>query len=330
MIRPASHRVVLVALVAALLVGACAGGDEEVSGTVRVTGSTTLLPMISEVAGRFAAAHPLVETDVRMTGTGDGLALFCDGVVPVVGASRGMSARERETCAESGVQYLQLQVALDAVVLVTAAEMTAPACLSEEQIYALLGPQSSPVRRWSEAGSVIAGAGRDLPDAAFTAIGPAAASGTRALLIDLAIARIAVERGERADLRPDAIAEVREQEIVNGIAGARTVLGFSGLATAAQWGERVRRLAVDFGDGCIAPQEEAVRDGDYPMSRPLYVYVDVARAREDAALRGFVAMLLSPEGLAAAANAGGVLLGEDEAQAQRAAWRRALEPGGGA
>lgn len=323
-------RAALVAVVVAAVAGACGGAEEEIAGRLRISGSTTLLPMVSAVAGTFAAGHPLVEMDVRMTGTGDGFALFCDGMVDLAGASRDMSARERDTCAEAGVQFLRLTVARDAVVLMTPAELGAPACLARDQIYALLGPESAGVDQWPQASEVVAGAGDGLPRQPLVAVGPGASSGTKQLLVDLAIAPLAEERGRRAALRGDYVAESSEQLIVNRLGQTATGLGFAGLATASQWGDRVRLVEADFGAGCVAPSVEAIRSGEYPLSRPLYLYVDVQAARSDPALRGFVDAIVADEGLAVAGEVGGVPLSDEEAADQRAAWARAVDGEDGA
>lgn len=330
MTSPRPLRAALAVALAAALAAGCAGGAEEPSGSLRISGSTTLLPMVSAIAGTYAAANPLVDLDVRMTGTADGFALFCDGMVDVTGASREMTARERETCIASGVQFLRLTVAHDAVVLFTPGEQTAPACLTREQIYALLGPESSGVDEWSVAGDVVPGAAAGLPSGAFLAVGPGTGSGTRQLLLDLAIEPVAEERGRDPALRGDYVAEESEQLIVDRLAGSGSGLGFAGLATASQWGERVRLVAVDAGGGCVAPDLAAIRAGDYPLGRLLYLYVNVDQARRDPALRAFVDAVIADAGLATAAAVGGVALGPSDADAQRAAWRRSVDGGGGA
>ncbi|MFM9124853.1 MAG: hypothetical protein ACKOSO_06775 [Actinomycetota bacterium] len=54
--------------------------------------------------------------------------------------------------------------------------------------------------------------------------------------------------------------------------------------------------------------------------------MNVAAARTDPALRAFVDAVLSDRGVATATAVGGVALATGDAEAQRAAWRRALAP----
>lgn len=321
--RTRSAWVALLALVGLvpLLTAGC--GAERLDGRVGVVGSTTLLPMISALAGAFAAEHPLVAVEARMKGTSDGLGSFCDGIDMISGASRPLSERERSACRASGVRFVRLHVADDAVVLFTGLD-SAVRCLTGDQIYALMGPQSTAVESWADASAVIAGAGADLPETALAVVGPGTASGTRRVLTDLVIKPIAAERGVPAALRSDYRALASEQLIADTVASTPGGLGFSGLATAAA-SSRIRLLEVDLGGGCSAASPATVRDGSYPLGRPLFLYVNLDAARGDPTLRAFVESALSDDGLRLATASGGLAIDPDEAAQVREHWRRALD-----
>ena len=55
----------------------------------------------------------------------------------------------------------------------------------------------------------------------------------------------------------------------------------------------------DCGDGCVAPTAETIASGEYPISRPLFIYVNTGRAAESPALAAFVDSYLSDAGIAA-------------------------------
>ncbi|MGI9186625.1 MAG: PstS family phosphate ABC transporter substrate-binding protein, partial [Gaiellales bacterium] len=198
--------VVVLAGVALLAVVAGCGSQTAVTGRVMVAGSTTLLPMISRTSAVFAANEPMVELDLHMTGSADGAVLFCDGLVPMTGSSRPFNDRELASCSASGVRFTRLLVARDAVALMVG--RTSPVtCLTEEQIYALAGPQSVDVSTWQDASAIVPEAGAGLPVDPLMVIGPGLASGTRQTLIDLAIAPLAKERGVVPALRADYVPE---------------------------------------------------------------------------------------------------------------------------
>lgn len=303
------------------------GGTEPLDGTVRISGSTTLLPMVSQIAGEFAAEHPLVRMDVDMRGTAEGLTLLCDGLVPLAGASRPIDPRERAACAANDIRLGRVVVGRDAVVLLVARQQEEPVCMTIPQAYALAGPESTEVTAWDQVTEVDASLG-GLPAAPLRVVGPGGESGTLALFLDLAIAPVADARGTETGLRADYVPVTSEQLILGQTIGTPGTLAVVGFATAAPWAERVRRLEVDGGSGCVAPTVEAIRDGAYPFSRELYLYANLDAVADDPVLRAFTARMVSPEGLAAAGTVGGVALDPAEGDAERDRWRRLLEGGG--
>ncbi len=42
------------------------------------------------------------------------------------------------------------------------------------------------------------------------------------------------------------------------------------------------------GEGCVAPTDETIADNTYPLSRPLFIYVNKAKAEENQSLTDFV------------------------------------------
>jgi phosphate transport system substrate-binding protein len=311
---------------AAVLAGC---GSEQLDGRVSVVGSSSLLPMMSSVASAFSSQHSLASMQVRMAGTSDGVGLFCDGLAAVTGASRPLNERERGNCTASNIRYVRLHVANDGVVLFTPDDESLPQCLTADQVYALMGPQSMAVATWSEAGTIVRGAGADLPDTTLQVIGPDAGAGTRQVLIDLLISPIAKERGTVPTLRADYTSVPSEQLIPSKTASTVGGLGFTGMALYNESEERLLPLAIDDGDGCVTPSVEHVRDGTYALGRALYVYVNLDEVKTDPTLDAFVEALLSPSGLAAAAATGSVALSDDEADALRAHWAEAMQTGQG-
>ena len=285
--------------------------------------------MMSSVAGAFGSEHPLATMTVRMEGTSDGVGLFCDGLAAVTGASRPLNDRERANCAASHIKYVRLHVADDAVVVFTADDQSLPQCLTSQQIYSLMGPESMPVDTWQGASGVISGTGDGLPPTALSVYGPDAGSGTRQVLIDLIISPLAKERGMVPTLRSDYNAVPSEQLIPTATASAGGGLGFTGMAILSQSDQKVRPVAIDNGSGCVTPTVAHVRDGTYALGRPLYVYVNLADVARNATLQQFVGTVLAPGGLAAAGTTGGIALAPAEADAVRAHWNHAVESGKG-
>ena len=312
------------------LVAVSAGcGSSRLDGRVSIVGSTTLLPMMSEVAGSFGEQNPLVTMQVRMTGTGDGAGLFCDGLVWITAASRALNERELAGCAAAGVEFTRLRVADDAVVLFTPEDEALPTCLTSEQIYALMGPESAAVDTWSAASSIIPASGDDLPDVALNVVGPGSGAGTKQVLLDLIIGPIAKQRDQASMLRGNYDALTSEQLIPSATRAALGGLGFVGLPTFRQASDGLRPLGIDAGGGCVTPTVEHVHDGTYPLGRPLFLYVNLQAVDSQPALKAFVDSVLSDQGLAAAAATGGISLDDPEQDEVRQHWQEALTSGKG-
>ena len=326
------HRRTSTALVLALvLIGTACGGGAEIEGSVRVTGSSTLRPILSVVAGRYAGAQPLVNISLDTPGTADGFTLFCDGLAEITGASRPMNERERQDCESSGVDWVELVVGYDAIVVFTSTSDDAIDCLTVAQLYALSGPESQGRRTWGAtaalADEVTAGDGSRLAalgERPLTVVGPGSESGTRSAFVDLAIAPTADARGKAAALRSDTRSPSGASVIINEVAATPGALGFLGLSALSGSDAVVRPVPLDGGNGCVPPSIESVSAGDYPLTRELRVYV--ARDRDGAiaaGTQGLIAYLLSNEGLDLAAEAGALRLDDQTISEVRSVWENA-------
>mgnify|MGYP003352501285 FL=1 len=129
-----------------MLVAACGGGSEDggnggggatgLTGTVVVSGSSTVQPISSLVAELFSADNPDVQISVDGPGTGDGFALFCNGETDINDASRPIKDEEAAACADAGVNYVELKVGLDGITVMTSAANDAVSCLTTADLYA--------------------------------------------------------------------------------------------------------------------------------------------------------------------------------------------------
>jgi phosphate transport system substrate-binding protein len=107
---------------------------------------------------------------------------------------------------------------------------------------------------------------------------------------------------------------------VAGTPDAPFTLGWVGFAYAIENTDQVHLVAVDAGDGCTPATEDTISAAEYPISRYLYIYPNLANVDAEPALEAFVDFYLSDEGLAFASDAGYVQLHEDDIAASREAW----------
>ena len=327
------------AFVALTMVAAACGGDdgnggtetggEDLSGSLNISGSSTVEPITSLVAEKFQGANPGVTVAVDGPGTSDGFELFCNGENDISDASRPIDEEEVAACQENGIEPIEIEVALDALSVVgnPANPVT---CLSFGDLYALFGPESEGFANWSDANTLaseVGGTG-NFPDQPLTIVAPGEESGTYGSFIDLVgTDDIAEERGvpedEAGSLSADYQISADDNVIIENAAGTEYGIGFVGFAFAESAGESIKEFEVDGGEGCVAPSAEAVIDGSYPLGRSLYIYVNPNKLEENPALGPFVDMYLSDEGLASVEEVGYISLPQDRIDAARSAWESA-------
>lgn len=297
-----------------------AGGG--LSGTISISGSSTVEPISARVGQAFDTANPGVSTTVEGPGTGDGFARFCNDETDISDASRPIKDEEAEACADAGIEYVELHVATDGLTVMTNPANDAVTCLNYGDLYALTGPESEGFELWSDANALAAEVGGtgSFPDAPLVIVAPGEESGTYDSYVELVIAGIAEERGQEEFTRPDYEASANDNVIVQGIAGNDTSFGWVGYAFFEENQDALRAIAVDGGDGCVEPTSETIASFEYPLSRPLFIYVKTNDLAANPALVAFVDYYLSDEGLAAVAESGYVQLPAAETEETRSAW----------
>jgi len=332
----------LVAVGSLLVVAACNTGSGSAtpsastqSSFVSIHGSSTVEPISSAVAEKYAAANPGFNYEVGDEGTGDGFAsFFCTGDSDISDASRQIKDEEAAQCSDAGVQYTELQIGYDGLSVITSVDDTSVQCLSFLDLYALLGPESEGFTKWSDAndlaskladqfGDQFGKAHAPYPDADLTVSGPGEESGTFDSFNELVIAPVATARGMAEDklvVRPDYTSSSNDNDIVTGIGGSPSSLGWVGLHYAEENANTIKAVQVDGGKGCVAPTKDTVGDKSYPISRPLFFYVNEAKVDSNAALAPFVDFYLSDDGISSVTEEGYVALPDDQLQATRDAW----------
>jgi phosphate transport system substrate-binding protein len=255
----------LVAAVAALALFTAACGRTEaagegISGSIAVDGSSTVFPITQALAEEFSAEQPGVRVSVGTSGTGGGFEKFCAGETAISDASRPIDAEEEAPiCAENGVEYVELQVALDGLSVVVNPENDFAGCLTVEELAAIWGPGSE-IETWSEIR-------QGFPDQPLTLYGPGTDSGTFDYFTDEIV-------GEEGASRSDYTASEDDNVLVQGVAGDPNALGYFGYAYYEQNQDKLKVLGVDSGSGCVSPNRQTIASGDYtPLSRPLFIYV---------------------------------------------------------
>jgi phosphate transport system substrate-binding protein len=269
--------------VLALGVAACGGSDDEasgsgggdLSGTIRIDGSSTVAPLTEAVAEQFQADNSGVKVTVGTSGTGGGFEKFCAGETSISDASRAIEPEEVEACEKGGVKYEEVRVATDALTVVVNPENPVN-CLTVDQLGAIWGPQSK-LSNWSEVPGLEEEFDEDLQ-----LFGPGTDSGTFDYFTEEINGEEGVSRKDYNNVGED------DNATVTGVKGAPGGMGYFGYSYYQENEGTLKALEVDGGKGCVAPSAETAQDDEYvPLSRPLFIYPS-AEALEKAEVKAFV------------------------------------------
>lgn len=302
-------------------------GDSGVSGSLTVTGSSTVEPITNLAAQAFSQANPDVAFSVSGPGSGDGHKAACAGDVPIWNSSRQIKDSEVECLTDAGIEFIELRVGIDGISVITSAENDAIECLNFEDLYSLVGVEATGFTSWDAANDLNADLGGTgpFPEADLEIFAPGEESGTFDSFIEIALEGVWEERVESGDadenfaVRPDYNASANDNVIIDGIAGNQFSLGWVGFAFADENRDRVKLIEVDGGSGCTAPTPETIASAEFPISRFLYTYVDAAQA-DDPAVQAFVDFMLGDEGQPLVVEAGYVNLSDADLQQSRDSW----------
>jgi phosphate transport system substrate-binding protein len=248
------------------------------TGSVTIDGSSTVYPITEAVAEDFQAANGGVKVTAAFSGTGGGFKLFCVGDTDINDASRPIKKDddgEGKACAANNIEYVELQVAIDGLTVVVNPANTFAKCLTVDELAKIYGPDSPQGLMWSD---VRAG----FPAEPVNRFMPGADSGT----FDYFTEAI---NGEVDAATQFATPSEDDNVLVTGVAGDPNAVGFFGYAYYAENTDKVTAVEVDGGSGCVAPTDATINDNSYePLSRPLFIYPNVAEAKSRPELKAFV------------------------------------------
>jgi phosphate transport system substrate-binding protein len=273
-------RLAFAAMVLAVTGLATACGDETQATAVVADGSTAVGPLMSEASEQFRLENADVGIEVATSGTGTGLDRFCAGETDITTASRPIDEDEAEVCAGAGIRYLELHVANDgfAVAVHRPILFDWVTCLTVEQLRTIWEPESK-VSNWNQVDPTF-------PDVPLRLYGPATDTG-RFNYFTFVI------NGERGASRTDYAATDDDNNTVEGIADDKGALGYFRYTYYQAHRDRLKPLAVDGGQGCVAPSIETIQDGTYkPLSRPLFMYVNRSSLEGESPTRAFTRFLV--------------------------------------
>ena len=234
----------------------------ELSGTIKIDGSSTVFPISEAVAEEFRAVQPKVKVTIGVSGTGGGFKKFSRGETHISDASRPIKDKEKKACEENNINYLELEVAYDGLAVLVNPANDWVDSFTVEELKKIWEPSAQgKIMKWNQIRP-------EWPNKEIHLFGPGVASGTYDYFTEAIVGKSGSSRG-------DFTASEDDHVLVQGIAGDKYSLGFFGLAYYAENKDKLTLIGVHNGTEVVKPSLETVKNGSYtPLSRPLFIYVN--------------------------------------------------------
>ena len=253
------------------------------AGTTDIDGSSTVFPiseaMVEDWGDSIGGSARLV---IGISGTGGGFKKFCSGDTDINDASRPIKASEVEKCADEGVEFIELPVAIDGLTVGVNPDNDFVECVTMDELHIMWQPEAEgEIHSWNQVRN-------EWPEEEMRLYGPGVDSGTFDYFTETV-------NGESQASRGDFTSSERDNVLVQGIAGDKGSLGYFGYSYFVENQAKLKMVGVDAGDGCVYPNDETINNGTYsPLSRPLFIYVSKESwAKQD--VKDFVSYYVSYE-----------------------------------
>lgn len=280
--------------------------NAQLEGRLAIAGSDTMRPLLTRLAADFQREHPKVKIAVESTGSSGAIREFTIGIsgqrrgdkakgdsghegaaqVTLLASSREMTSEERDRFSSRfGYEPLTIPIALDAVAIYVHKSNPIQS-LTLAQVDSIFSSThkrgGQDITTWGQLGL------ESLAAAPIHLYGRDKKSGTHDFFQSVAL--------EGGTQKSSVNEEPGSASEVLAIARDPLAIGYAGVGFQIS-DIRMVPLAKESGGRGILPSAESVMDGDYPLSRPLYLYVNQdPKAKFDPVMLEFLAYVNSPSG----------------------------------
>ena len=243
--------------------------------TIKIDGSSTVYPITEAIAKDFQAQSQ-VEVKVDVSGTTGGFERFCQGETDISNASRPILKQELKTCTDNGVIFTELPIAFDALTVAVNPQNTWAKDITIAELKKIWEPAAQgKITNWKQVRA-------SFPNQPLNLYGAGDKSGTYDYFTKAVV-------GKTGNSRNDYTASEDDDVLVSGISKDSNALGYFGYAYYEQNQDKLKALGIDNGKGAVLPSKETVEKAEYqPLSRPLFIYVNIKSAQKKEAVKDFV------------------------------------------
>ena len=243
----------------------------EAEEKIRVSGSTSVLPIIAEASKQYRLLKPSLTLTVAGGGSGVGVASIGQGMAEIGMVSRDLTPKESQRLQG---KVKQIAVARDAVAMAISKAVYegGVTSLTVDQIADIYRGK---IRNWRDVGG---------PDARILVIDKEPSRGTRHVFAKVVLGN------EKARAPGATIITGSNNEEQAAIANSNSAIG---MLSNAWLNDKVRAVAIGKPGEAVLPTKENIHNGRYPIQRDLNILIE---NKNNLVVAEFVDYLLSDQG----------------------------------
>ncbi|MBQ5151869.1 PstS family phosphate ABC transporter substrate-binding protein [Macrococcoides caseolyticum] len=274
----------------ALLLGACGGAadksdtksedkgtdtaSKDVKGEVNGDGSSTVAPVTEKINEQFNAEYPDVTVSIGTSGTGGGFEKFIAGETDFSNASRDIKDEEKKALEDKKIEYTEFKIASDGLTVAVNKENDFVEYLTFDELKKIY---SGEAKTWKDVRA-------DFPAEEIKAFSPDQSHGTYDFFSEEVLDEAEIKAEKNADTNV----------IVKSVQDNKNGIGFFGYNFYQENKDNLKAVKIQKegeGEG-VEATEESVKDGSYPLSRPLYIYAKNESLKSNEAFKTFMKFTL--------------------------------------
>jgi len=274
----------------ALLLGACGGAadksdtksedkgtdtaSKDVKGEVNGDGSSTVAPVTEKINEQFNAEYPDVTVSIGTSGTGGGFEKFIAGETDFSNASRDIKDEEKKALEDKKIEYTEFKIASDGLTVAVNKENDFVDYLTFDELKKIY---SGEAKTWKDVRA-------DFPAEEIKAFSPDQSHGTYDFFSEEVLDEAEIKAEKNADTNV----------IVKSVQDNKNGIGFFGYNFYQENKDNLKAVKIQKegeGEG-VEATEESVKDGSYPLSRPLYIYAKNESLKSNEAFKTFMKFTL--------------------------------------
>jgi len=249
-----------------------------VSGDIITAGSSTVFPLAERMKQRFEEEGFSGNLTIDSIGSGAGIERFCvNGETDIANASRAIRDTEIESCTAIGRTPIELQVGIDALAVVVSSENDFITGVTIEELAAIY----STATNWSDVRP-------EWPNEPILRFSPGTDSGTFDYFVEVIMTPANGDDAEAGSAAIQNAANLQLSEddnvLVQGVEGSPYAIGYFGFAYYQENQGALKALSING----VEPTAETAESGDYPLSRPLFLYSDANILKEKPQVASFL------------------------------------------